>query len=91
MSGAMVVLVPKDPESHRDLFRRDQSDQDGSFSLRSVIPGSYTIVAIENGWDLDWSRPGVIAQYARHGQAVTVTEHTQSSMHLSDPVEVQPR
>jgi len=36
--GAMVVLVPKDPESHRDLFRRDQSDQDGSFSLRSVVP-----------------------------------------------------
>ena len=32
--GAMVVLVPKDPDSHRDLFRRDQSDQDGSFSLR---------------------------------------------------------
>ena len=91
MSGAMVVLVPKDPESHRDLFRRDQSDQDGSFSLRSVIPGAYTIVAIENGWDLDWSRAAVIAQYAKHGQAVTVTEHTQSSMHLSDPVEVQPR
>jgi len=73
------------------LFRRDQSDQDGSFSLRSVIPGFYTIVAIENGWDLDWSRPGVIAQYAKHGQAVAVTEHTQSAMHLSDPVEVQRR
>ncbi len=91
LPGAMVVLVPKDPDAHRDLFRRDQSDQDGSFSLRSVIPGTYTIVAIENGWDLDWSRPGVIAQYAKHGQAVTVTEHTQSSMHLSDPVEVQRR
>ncbi len=90
-SGAMVVLVPKDPESHRDLFRRDQSDQDGSFSLQSVIPGTYTIVAIENGWDLDWSRPGVIAHYAQHGQPVTVPEHTQKSMHLPDFVEVQPR
>ena len=89
--GAMVVLVPKDPDSHRDLFRRDQSDQDGSFSLGSVIPGSYTIVAIENGWDLDWSRPGVIAQYAKHGQSVTVTGRAQSSMHLSDAVQVQPR
>ncbi|HWY59302.1 MAG TPA: carboxypeptidase-like regulatory domain-containing protein [Terriglobales bacterium] len=90
-SGVMVVLVPKDPETHRDLFRRDQSDQDGSFSLRSVIPGSYTIVAIENGWDLDWSRPGVIAQYAKHGQSVTVGDHAQSSLHLSEAVEVQPR
>jgi Carboxypeptidase regulatory-like domain len=89
--GAMVVLVPKDPESNRELFRRDQSDQDGSFVLHSVIPGSYTIVAIENGWDLDWSRAGVIAHYAKHGQAVTVTDHTRSAMHLSDPVEVQPR
>jgi protocatechuate 3,4-dioxygenase beta subunit len=89
--GAMVVLVPKDPDSHRDLFRRDQSDQDGSFSLRSVIPGTYTIVAIENGWDLDWSRPGVIAHYAQHGQAVTVPDHTKKSMQLPDSVEVQAR
>jgi protocatechuate 3,4-dioxygenase beta subunit len=90
-AGAMVVLVPRDPELHRDLFRRDQSDQDGSFSLRSVIPGSYTIVAIEDGWDLDWSRPGVIAHYAKRGQAVTVTNSAQTSLHLSDAVEVQPR
>jgi protocatechuate 3,4-dioxygenase beta subunit len=90
-SGAMVVLVPKEPESHRDLFRRDQSDQDGSFSLPSVIPGAYTIVAIENGWDLDWSRPGVIAHYAKRGQDVTITGRTQSAMHLPEPVEVQSR
>jgi len=89
--GAMVVLVPKDPESNHELFRRDQSDQDGSFSLRSVLPGSYTIVAIENGWDLDWSRPGVIAHYAKHGQPVTVTDHAPSTLHLPDSVEVQPR
>ena len=89
--GAMAVLVPKDPDSHRDLFRRDQSDQDGSFSLRSVVPGSYTIVAIENGWDLDWSRPGVIAHYAEHGKPVTVSGGTQGSMHVPDPVEVQTR
>jgi len=87
----MVVLVPKDPEANHDLFRRDQSDQDGSFSLRSVIPGSYTIVAIENGWDLDWSRLGVIAHYAKHGQNVTVTDHAQTATHLPDPVEVQSR
>lgn len=89
--GAMVVLVPKDPESHRDLFRRDQSDQDGSFSLRSVVPGSYTIVAIENGWDLDWSRPGVIAHYAEHGKTLTVSGGSQGSMQVPDAVDVQAR
>ncbi len=90
-SGAMVVLVPKNPESNRELFRRDQSDQDGSFLLRSVIPGSYTIVAIENGWDLDWSRPGVIEHYAQHGQTITVSDQTQTTMHLTDSIEVQSR
>jgi hypothetical protein len=89
--GAMVVLVPKDPDSHRELFRRDQSDQDGSFSLGDVIPGSYTIVAIENGWDLDWSRPGVIANYGKHAKTVTVSNHAQSPVRLPDPIEVQPR
>jgi protocatechuate 3,4-dioxygenase beta subunit len=89
--GAMVVLVPKDPESHRELFRRDQSDQDGSFNLQGVIPGVYTIVAIENGWDLDWVRPGVIAHYGKHGKTVTVSERTQGSIHMQDVIEVQPR
>ena len=57
----MVVLVPRDPEINRDLFRRDQSDLDGTFTLQNVVPGTYTVLAIDNGWDLDWSQPGVIA------------------------------
>jgi hypothetical protein len=87
-AGAMVVLAPKDPESNRTLFRRDQSDMDGTFNLLNVIPGSYTIVAIEDGWDLDWGSPGVIAAYARNGKAVTVSG-TQGALHLPDPVSVQ--
>ena len=30
-AGAMIVLVPKNPDANRDLFRRDQSDLDGTF------------------------------------------------------------
>lgn len=91
VAGAMIVLVPKDPESNRELFRRDQSDLDGSFSLHSVIPGSYTVVAIENGWDLDWSQPGVIALYCQRGQNLMVDGRAGSSIHLPQPVEVQTR
>lgn len=87
--GVMIALVPTDPENHRELFRRDQSDLDGSFNLRSVIPGTYTVVAIENGWDLDWAQPAVIAHYAQQGGSVTITEHSPSTVHLSRPVEVQ--
>jgi len=89
--GVMIALVPKDPANNRELFRRDQSDLDGSFSLRSVVPGTYTVVAIENGWELDWAQPEVIARYAEHGQLMTIDERNQGTVQLPSVVEVQPR
>lgn len=86
-AGAMIVLVPKDPEGNRDLFRRDQSDQDGTFDLRNVVPGSYTVLAIDGGWDLNWSEPGVIAVYAKKGRAVEVSAGRPVT--LPEAVEVQ--
>ncbi len=87
-AGAMVVLAPTDPENYRDLFRRDQSDLDGTFTMRNVIPGSYTIFAIENGWDLEWSKPEIIAAYAKHGRKVEIGPRT---VDLSEAIEVQPK
>ncbi len=89
ISGAMVVLVPKNPEANRDRLRRDESDSDGSFSLPNVIPGSYTIIAIENGWDLDWAEPAVLSGYLKNGQTLEVRDRSQTPMHLADGVEVQ--
>jgi hypothetical protein len=89
--GVMIALVPQDPENHRDLFRRDQSDLDGSFNLRGVIPGTYKVVAIANGWDLDWAQPAVIAHYAEHGEPVTIDEGSLGTVRLSGVVEVQSR
>ena len=89
VAGAMVVLIPKHPEADRELFRRDQSDLDGSFLLQNLIPGTYTVIAIADGWDLDWSRPAVISKYARHGQTVVVPGQGSHSIQLPDSVEVQ--
>ena len=96
VGGAMVVLVPKDPGALRAMARRDQSDSDGSFSLRDVAPGQYTVVAIEDGWDLDWAHHGALDRFLAYGIAVTVTgqsETGQSGKHirLSAPVPVQAR
>jgi len=88
-AGAMVVLVPKNPDLDRDLFRRDQSDLDGTFSLRGVIPGSYTVLAIENGWDLDWSQPGVIRAYLKHGRPIEVGNQGGRPIDLREAIEVQ--
>jgi hypothetical protein len=52
-AGVMIVLIPSDANDNVELFRRDQSDLDGSFLLPNVIPGKYTAVAIENGWELN--------------------------------------
>jgi len=85
-AGAMVVLIPNDPDNNHDLFRRDQSDLDGTFTMRSVIPGSYTILAIENGWDLEWSKPAVIAAYAKGGRKIEIGSR---EVNLTDAIEVQ--
>ena len=89
LAGAMVVLVPENPELDRALFRRDQSDLDGTFLLRNVVPGSYTLLAIENGWDLDWSHPVVIAAYLKHGRKIEVGNQTGRPMNIAEPIEVQ--
>jgi hypothetical protein len=91
LAGAMIVLVPRNPAAHGDQFRRDQSDSDGSFALRDVAPGEYTVVAIEDGWELDWARPEVIDHYLSKGVAVTVTENTGKLLRLSEGVPVQSR
>ena len=89
VAGAMVVLVPKNPETDHDLFRRDQSDLDGTFSLHNVVPGSYILLAIENGWDLDWSQPGVIGAFLKQGRKIQVGNQTARSMNVAEAIEVQ--
>ena len=91
LAGVMVVLVPRIPAANGDRFRRDQSDSDGSFSLSDVAQGEYTVVAIEDGWQLEWGRPEVIERYLPKGVGVTVTESTGKLMRLPESVPVQSR
>jgi hypothetical protein len=90
-SGAMVVLLPKSAEGSAGLIRRDQADSDGSFTFHDVVPGQYTVVAIEAGWELDLTQPAVVARFLPKGVAVTVTESSGKLLRLPDPVPVQAR
>jgi hypothetical protein len=96
VGGVMVVLVPRDPAAMPSLVRRDQSDSDGSFNLLSVAPGAYTVVAIADGWGLDWADPRVMARYLPGGVTVTVKDEADNApaqpvVQLGEAVPVQPR
>jgi hypothetical protein len=90
-AGAMIVLVPRDLAAYRALARRDQSDSDGSFALRDVPPGDYTVVAIEDAWEIDWAQTSVIRRYLPRGVAVTIPDKPAKLISLSEPVPVQQR
>lgn len=72
-AGAMVVLVPRNPDSNWTLFRRDQSDSDGTFTLPEVLPGLYTAIALQDAWELDWASATVLQPYLKNGTPVEVT------------------
>ena len=69
-SGAMIVMVPEDAKDMAK-YRRDQSDSDGTFTLRDVLPGRYTVVALED-WETEWSDPSVMKKYLPRGEAMLV-------------------
>ena len=70
LPGAMIVLVPADAGNNFSLFRRDQSATDGTFTLRDAVAGKYTVLALESGWDLEWSNPEVLKPFLAGGTTV---------------------
>jgi hypothetical protein len=86
-SESMVLLVPQHPAEEATLFRRDQSDSDGTFTLRQILPGRYTVIAIEKGWEINYRNPAVLKPYLEHGEVVDVAPHR----NLKISVKLQPR
>jgi len=93
VSGAMVALVPKgmDARGHFERIRWDQSDLDGTFLVRQILPGTYTLIAVEDGWGFAWLKEGVLEKYLAKGQQVIVGVMMNSKVVLPDPLEAQGR
>lgn len=72
VGGSMVVLVPVNPMAGTDLFRRDQSDLDGSFVLNGVVPGNYLLIAVDEGWSLPWTDVAAMTKYLVGGIPIAV-------------------
>jgi hypothetical protein len=72
VAGAMILLVPENAEMNLPKFRRDQSDSDGTFTLRDVLPGRYRMLAIDDGWDLEWANLSLLKNRLEHAQKIEV-------------------
>lgn len=83
VSGVMIVLAPLDSRGNPALFRRDQSDSDGTFALNAIVPGRYTLMAIEDGWNLEWADPDVLKKYLAGGESVEIIPHQKSEFKVN--------
>ncbi len=72
VAGAFVILVPEDMVHDEPLIRRNQSGTDGSFLFTKVIPGKYTVVALKDGWNVEWAKPEVMKPYLAKGEPITI-------------------
>jgi len=72
VAGAMILLVPENAEMNLPKFRRDQSDSDGTYTLRDVLPGRYRMLAIDDGWELEWANLSLLKNRLEHAQKIEV-------------------
>jgi hypothetical protein len=71
-AGVLVLLVPESGQEIEEDSRIDESDSDGTFSLGGIFPGEYVLLAINDGWDLEWAKPGVLRPYLPTAQKISV-------------------
>jgi hypothetical protein len=83
VSGAGVVLAPRKEADHNYSFF--VSDSDGSYEFRNVKPGEYTLFAVEDGSELEYSNPTAIAPYIRSGQVVRLEREAKLKVRLDLP------
>ncbi len=89
--GVTVILVPAGADSNEILFRHDQSDLDGGFTLPNVVPGNYIAVAVEDGGDLAWTDVKTLGKYLAKGVPVIVRPGSSSRVRVPEPVFAQPK
>ena len=86
IAGVMVLLLPESGLEMEENSRMDESDSDGTFRLAEIFPGNYILLAIKDGWDLDWARPGVLKPYLSAGQKLTIAPNQSAKVTVSAQV-----
>jgi len=86
--GVFVALLPVSENAGLEARQPNQSDSDGSFYFPNVPAGEYLVMAIDDGWGLDWARREGMAKYMAKAVRVTVPPHAKE-VNLPSAVEVQ--
>ncbi len=89
--GAMVVLVPAGADTASALFRRDQSDMDGTFTLSNVVPGNYLLLALEDAWQMRWTDLPTLTPYLNRAIPVSVDGTGSGKVDIPEKIPIQPR
>ena len=79
-ASVMVLLVPETGQNLQEDYRLDQSDSDGTFALEGILPGRYSLMAIEDGWDLEWTNRSVLKPYLTKGQTLQISANDQKKV-----------
>jgi 5-hydroxyisourate hydrolase-like protein (transthyretin family) len=64
------------------FYRHVTADQNGHFSIRGIVPGSYRMIALENLPDGAYESPTFSAHYSRGAKSLTVEEKGRYSLML---------
>jgi hypothetical protein len=91
-SGVMILLDPESAQNFDDM-RMDQSDSDGTFNLRDILPGKYFLMAIDGGWDIDWTDPAVLKPFRDRAQVVQIApdDSMKVTLAVQRPTKTVPR
>jgi hypothetical protein len=83
--GAFVVLVPQEKErrDQQSYYKTTTTDQTGSFTLKSLVPGTYKAFAWEDIEPGAYMDPDFIKPFESSAESVSVEESSQLSLLLS--------
>jgi len=70
LPGELVLLAPARDTGNPFDIHAYETDADGSFDFPAIRPGSYVLIAVEDGMDLEYANPAVLAPLRAHGMPI---------------------
>jgi hypothetical protein len=85
VTGAMVLLVPAGLDNPGSFTRlvQDQTNTDGSFDLNDIIPGQYILIAVDQGWRINWKNTSALQKYLSQGVPLDLRAEAKLQQSLS--------